>query len=224
MATVVFDFDSTLITCESLEEILKSKNLNAEQVLRLTEITGQGMSGEISFLSSLEQRLDLASVSKKDFKAFGESAWKFLTPGMHELVQDLMNRSVQVWVISGALREVLLPIGKKIGIPEKQLLGIDLIWNDEGRYTGIDASKPINRSKWEGVREDAQGWSKPRIAIGDSITDYSLYEHGAVDHFIAFTQYVRRKAVLDKGVPEAKTVEELREIINEFIYGKSPSA
>lgn len=221
MATVVFDFDSTLITCESLEEIYREKQVASEVLDQIKEITAQGMSGTISFLTSLQKRLSLAAVTRKDFEAFGTHAEEFLTPGMKELVRELKGQSVDVWVVSGAVRYAMAPLIKQLGIPEGHLLGIDLLWTPEGQYAGIDETKPINRSKWEGARQIASRWSAPKIAVGDGITDFALYEHGLVDHFIAFTQNVRRQAVIDKGVPEAKNLNELHQILNKLIYGNA---
>ena len=61
MATVIFDFDSTLIRVESLEEILRPQ-LEARPHLAtaMEEITQRGMEGQISFRDSLEQRLAIA--------------------------------------------------------------------------------------------------------------------------------------------------------------------
>lgn len=219
MATVIFDFDSTLISCESLEEVLKSKNLDSKILQQIKDITAQGMSGKISFLDSLEKRLSVAPVTREDFIDFGHHARQFLTPGMEDLVRELIRESVHVWIVSGALRDALVPVGKILGIPEDRLLGIDLKWGPDGKYAGIDASRPLNRSKWEGAQGVAQMWPGPKIAVGDGITDYALYEHGLVDHFIAFTQNVRRQAILDKGMPEAKSVDELRKILKELIHG-----
>ena len=49
MATVIFDFDSTLITCETLEEVLKEKIADPERMQQIKEITEQGMSGKVEF-------------------------------------------------------------------------------------------------------------------------------------------------------------------------------
>lgn len=221
MATVIFDFDSTLITCESLEEILKEKGLDAEILKRIKEITAQGMSGKISFISSLEKRLGIASVSKKDFITFGLHAGQFLTPGMEDLVKELIDQKVQVWIVSGAVRDAMVPVAKRLGIPDERLLGIDLKWSNEGKYTGVDASKPLNRSKWEGAKEASMQWMGPKIAVGDGMTDYALYEHGLVDSFVAFTQNVRRQAIVEKEVLEAKNVLELDKILKDLIHGRT---
>lgn len=210
MATVIFDFDSTLISCESLEEIVKTKKIKAERLKQIQEITSKGMSGEIDFLTSLKLRLSLVSLSRQDFLSFGESAFHYLTPGIDEVIAALQEKGVDIWIVSGALREVLVPLGRRLKIPEDQLLGITLDWTTDGHVAGVNEDIPINRSKWEGAQAFQGKWSSPRIAIGDGVTDFALYEHELVEHFIAFTQNVRRQALVDQRVPEAHSVLELR--------------
>ena len=209
MATVIFDFDSTLVTCESLEEIARSKQVDAKKMQLIHEITNQAMAGEVNFLSSLKKRLNLLSLSREDFLNFGQRVHHYLTPGMAELIAALQTQGVAIWVVSGALREVILPLGKRLKIPEEQLLGIDLEWCPDGQIAGFNEELPINRSKWEGAQEFQTSWRYPRINIGDGMTDYALYEHGLVDHFIAFTQNVRRPALLEKRMAEANSVTKL---------------
>lgn len=210
MATVIFDFDSTLITCESLDEILSLKIINPKELQNIKLTTMQGMSGEISFLDSLEKRLYAASLSRLDFESFGNRAIDFLTPGMTGLIQDLLKQSVEIWIVSGAIREAIGPLGKKLGISQDRILSVELQWSSEGRFLQLDTTMAFNRSKWEGAQKASLNWSSPKVAIGDGITDYALFEHGLVDHFLAFTQNVRREAILEKNVPEVKNVDELR--------------
>jgi len=213
MPTVIFDFDSTLLSCESLEEMIRSQDVEASTMQQIKEITNQGMAGKISFLSSLEKRLSLVPLKKQNVETFGNNVTELLTPGMADLISELQANGVEIWIVSGALRDILLPVGKMLKIPRERLLGITLRWNPHGTYTGIDTTLPINRSKWEGAKEAAALWSSPKIAVGDGMTDYALWEHGLVDHFIAFTQIAKRQALLDKKVPEAKNTRELKELL-----------
>lgn len=217
MATVIFDFDSTLITCESLEVILSKKKLSNEMMDQIREITNQGMSGTITFLSSLEQRMKVIPLYKQNFIDFGHEAVKYLTPGIKELVNKLNEQLVDVWIVSGAVREAMLPVAKQLNIPEKNVLGVELIFSLTGEYQEIDMLKPISRSKWQGAQSVVSQWSSPKIAVGDGMTDYALYEHHLVDRFITFTKNIRRLAVVAKGSPEACTIEELRQKIQEVI-------
>lgn len=216
MATVIFDFDSTLVTCESLEEIARSK-VDAETFKEIQAITNQGMSGDIDFLTSLKKRLSLVALSQQECLQFAEEIKTYLTPGMDQLIADLQGKEVAIWIVSGALREILLPIGRQLHIPEEHLLGIIFDWN----RMQIDEAIPINRSKREGAQTVRSSWSSPIIAIGDGMTDYALYEHGLVDQFIAFTQIARRKALLDKGVLEARSSTQLRRLLADKIGYKT---
>lgn len=219
MATVILDFDSTLISCESLEEILMIKHPNETQVKEMKNLTAQGMSGKITFLESLQKKLNMMPLNKQDFIDFGNRAVSYLTPGMTEFIRDLKRQGVDVWIVSGAVREAMLPVASYLNIPLDHVLGVYLLWDKEGGVVGIDDSKPINRSKWEGAQQAATLWTTPKIGVGDGMTDFALYEHKLIDQFIVFTLNARRMAVVDKGAPEAKSVEELQIIISEKIHG-----
>jgi len=217
MATVIFDFDSTLINCESLERIISDKHPNPAILAQIKEIGSQGMSGTIPFLTSLEKRLSLVSVSQRDVQTFGSRAKDFLTPGFQELIHTLKANRVDVWIVSGAPCEAMLPLVHELDIPRDHILGVELTWKPDGEFGGIDASKPINRSKWESAQQVYKRWSAPIIAIGDGMTDYELYRHKLVDYFIVFTQHARRQAVLDLSVPEARSTAELSQILRSLI-------
>ncbi|MFQ5729860.1 MAG: HAD-IB family phosphatase [Waddliaceae bacterium] len=218
MPTVIFDFDSTIISCESLEKILEKKLAHQPEVLdRIKQITEEGIRGEIPFSESLDQRLKLAAPTRKDAIAFGEEAIKWLTPGVETLISDLKRERVDIWMISGGIQESLEAIGEKLGISGSQVQGVKLLWDAKGNFSGIDEADPFSRSKFAGVQKLARNWNSPTIGIGDSMSDYHLYEKGAVSHFILFTQHFRCQEVLEKGALEAKDISQLRRFIKGII-------
>ena len=191
--TVVFDFDSTLIACESLDELLAELlSGRPEDADRVRAITVEGMEGRLTYCESLEQRLAIARPTTTQLTAFGERLPQHITPGMRELVAGLGDRT---WIVSGALEEVIWPSAAILGIPRERVLASSL-----GRGC---------QEKHELVAAVAPGWPAPRVAVGDGMSDYGLLEAGLVDHFIAFTQHVRRAPVVATGVPEARSVREL---------------
>lgn len=220
MPTVIFDLDSTLFACETLEKILieKADEKTQQQIKRITE---QGMAGEIKFLDSLKKRLALVKLSQADLMPLMQHQEGYFTNGMQELIYDLQTKKVAVWIISGTLRDIVIAAGKAVKIPQERCLGIELQWDQGGHYKGIDDSLPINRSKWEEAQNVASAWKHPVIAIGDGMTDYALREHGLVDYFIAFTEHKRRQQLLDKGVPEAANVQELKQLLEKLLHGKT---
>jgi len=211
VATVVFDFDSTLITCESLDEMLaRVLDGRPHDAARVRALTNAGMEGRISFCDALEQRLAIAKPSHAQAEAFGREAVELLTPGMAELVAGL---GADVWIVSGGLREVLLPVAAHLGLAADRVLGTCALWSPDGALAGIDHC----REKTDLAAAAAAGWTTPRVGVGDGMSDYALLGAGHVDHFVAFTAHVRRAPVVATGAPEARSVRELEYLLAELL-------
>ncbi|MBB63730.1 MAG: phosphoserine phosphatase [Waddliaceae bacterium] len=218
MPTVIFDFDSTLIRCESLEEILRTQLLNRpDDREKIEAITKAGMEGKIDFHTSLQQRLDIAQPSRQEVQEFSREVQKWLTPGVEDLVRTLEKNGVEVWIISGGLQEVLEAASDYLGINKEKVHGVQLLWSDEGKYQGIDESKAFSQSKVKGVQALEIKWHGPCILVGDGMTDYALFKEKMVDHFIAFTQYARRQALVEVAPREASDVQQLQLYIKEYL-------
>jgi D-3-phosphoglycerate dehydrogenase len=215
--TVVVDFDSTLVSCESLEEILRPRLAGRPDLVReIREITDLGMAGEIPFAESLARRLSIAPPSRADVRRFAASAHRFLTPVMGRLLADLRRRRVAVSWVSGALREAMLPLARRLGVPARRVHGVRPRWGRDGRFLGLSPRDPFATSKAAGVERVAATWSRPRVGVGDGATDLDLLRHRAVDRFVAFTQHARRDAVLVPGVAEARDARELGRLLEDL--------
>jgi len=172
-------------------------------------ITDAGMAGEIDFRTSMERRLAIAKPTRAMVLVFGQKAPQKLLPGMAALVRSL---EAECWVVSGGLEDALFDTARALGIPEKRVRGTAVEW-DDGRLAGLArcGSKP------DAVRDVCGNWSRPRIAVGDGMSDYELFRQGCVDHFVAFTGVVRREAVVATGSPEASNVEELEYVLQRLL-------
>jgi len=218
MGTVIFDFDSTLINCESLEEILAPKCAQQPGLEdQLRSITAMGMEGKITFQESLSRRLALAAPTKVEVTGFGERARDLLTHGMEALVRDLLKRGHTVKIISGGLREAIEPVALFLGLEADDVGAVSLNFDNSGNFAGIDAKDPFSDSKLAGARPLCATWPKPAIAVGDGMTDYHLYQYGLVDRFIVFTQWARRDSVVATGVPEARDTGALSALLEELL-------
>jgi phosphoserine phosphatase len=218
MPTIVFDFDSTIISCESLEIILERRARKNPQVQNeIKQITESGIRGKISFSESLQKRLALASPSKEDAMDFGSTAFQWLTFGMEELIAELRSWKLDIWIVSGGIIESLIPLGSRLKIPRDHIHGVKLLWDEKGNFCGIDESIPFCRSKVEGCRSLTKKWQSPTIAVGDAMSDFRLFEEGIVEHFIAYTEHFQCKEVLEKGVKEAKNASNLKSRLREII-------
>ena len=211
--TAIFDFDSTLISVESLEVLLAPK-LSPEKLAQVQRITEQGMNGTLSFAESLQQRLAIAAPTQQDLHSLAKTILAYLTPGIAECIEQLHKKSVAVWIISGGLREVILPIGLALNIPAPHIHGVQLRFSGNGHFLDLDAHDAFSRSKVEGAQLLSKQWQAPSVMIGDGFTDYEVYQAGLVDHFIAFTQHRRRSKVLQQlHVLEASSVQQLNTLL-----------
>jgi HAD superfamily phosphoserine phosphatase-like hydrolase len=201
--TLILDFDSTLITRESLEELLARARPDRADEIRA--ITAAGMEGTIPFRESMEKRLSIARPSRTEVEALGREALGWLTPGM-EGVPGAVD--ADLWLVSGGLTEALLPVAARLGIPRERILATEARWSPEGELLGIEAlDKP------EQIRRHVARMPRPRVLVGDGMTDYEPFREGLVDRFIAFTGNIRRASVIATGAPEATSVPDLLRLL-----------
>lgn len=211
--SVILDYDSTLVPVESLEELLLGPDGEPALRTRLEAITRAGMEGRLAFRDSLAQRLALAQPTRQAAVALGERLAARLTPGAAAACAAWTERGIEPWIVSGGLREVLLPAGRRLGIPPGRVCGVQLLWNDDGSFGGLDPHDAFTRSKVDGVRALDVRPPRPAIGVGDGATDRALLEAGLTDGFIVFTGHVRRAPVLAHGDPEARDFGAVRRLV-----------
>jgi phosphoserine phosphatase len=218
MATIIFDFDSTLVSCESLEILLSEKlKGDTEKLKMLHSITEKGIDGTIPFSESLTKRLELIAPDRQEIIDLGFKLLGEITPGMETLIEDLHRNKVDVWIASGGIEESLYPVAQKLKIPLGQVLGVDLIWDESGKFIEINPNCLFAKSKVKGLKPYTKNWSLPSVIVGDSVSDFSLYESGIVNDFILFTQYYRCQKIISLGVKEARDTTQLKQLLSEIL-------
>ena len=172
-------------------------------------ITVEGMEGRLPFRESVERRLALAKPTLSEIEAFGRDAIELLTPGIVEMIRGL---AADVWVVSGALRETLLPVAAHLGVPDERVLGTT------ARWSGDELAELVDCREKAGLLAGRTGdWARPRVMVGDGMSDVAVHTNGLVDHFIAFTGHVRRGPVVATGAPEARDVAELEYLLRQLL-------
>lgn len=215
MKNIIFDFDSTLIKKESLELILEPILKNSpEKLVEIEEITNLGMQGDLSFRESLEKRLAIASPTQQSIKKFADKYCpNLLTDGIKELIDELKQKDYHVWIFSGGLTESIEPFADYLQISRQNIFAVDVIWDDCGDFVSLNNSNGACDSKlkaFENARSLIEGQV---IAVGDGYTDYQLYEVGFADKFIAYTEHVSRRKVIEVSNNVAKSVRQLKALV-----------
>lgn len=215
VATLVLDFDSTVVSCETLEEILRPKlSAQPDLMVEIERLTREAMAGRMAFGEALEARLKIAAPSRQEVESFGQQLSDKLSRGMAQLIENLQASGTEVWIVSGGLKEALLPVARQLGITEERVCAVTLRWSDTGTLLGLNPDDPFAQSKYAGAKTVAEQWIQPAIGVGDGMTDYELYEKGLVQDFVIYAEHVQRQSVLSTGMPVAKNCEELWKLLH----------
>lgn len=218
MATLLFDFDSTIVNSESLEVLLSTQlKSSPEKLEAMYALTDASMNGELPFHESLQQRLAIASPTHDDIRAFCSQPDQHFTQGMPELIQALKMQGHSIWVISGGIHDLILPFAHLLSIPDEQVFAAELIWNEEGHFVCVDTDAPCSHSKLEAAKLLRTQWTHPVIAIGDGFTDFELQKFGYADYFVGYAEHVERPFLAKANAPIARNTNELKTILNDLL-------
>ena len=121
----VIDFDSTFIKSETFDllgHFSLSDQPDAEDKLnKIHHITDEAMEGNMDFSESLSSRISLLNASKDHFEPLIEKIRGDISPSFSRNRQFFINYSDQIYIISNGFREIIVPVVRDFGIPEKNV-------------------------------------------------------------------------------------------------------
>jgi len=216
----VFDFDSTLIKIESLDELLKEglrKRGKLSLISQIEEITNQGMNGEINLRESIQKRLDLAGLKRGDIQKFQNEIATKITPGIEKITDWLQKREHVIFIISGGFLDCILPVAKKLNIPEENCLGNTYSVGKNGFITEVDQENPLIRSngKCQAICELKQKHKLPVVIIGDGISDLIPWQNQKADYFLGFGINIQRPQIEMQAEHYFKEIKNLFQFIKQ---------
>lgn len=210
---IVLDFDSTLVKVETLDalaEIALSEAPQAEAArVKVSRLTDQAMAGDIDFGEALRRRLELLALTRAHVQALADRILGELTPSMRRNARFFAQNAERIYIISGGFTEVIAPVAAELGIAAERVLANDLIYDAEGRVTGVDEANPLSREGGKAEALKALSLPGPVVLIGDGWNDALMKRAGVVDRFYAFTEVVRREPVVAAADAEAASLDEV---------------
>lgn len=199
----IIDFDSTFVQSESLEELatvtLKNNPKKESIIQKIKTITNLGMDGKISFRESLQRRLRLLEGNKLHINQVVKILKKKISPSIKRNKEFFKQHRNQIYIISGAFKEFILPIIKPFHLKKNHVLANSFILDKKGKIISFDTKNILSQAgaKVKAIKKlNLQG---EIIVIGDGYTDYQIRAIGAAKHFVAFTETVYRKTVVKKA-------------------------
>lgn len=202
---IAFDFDNVLVDGESLDEV--AKLVDSED--KIIELTRKAMEGNISFETSLRERMNLLKgVSLGDIEKVTKKMP--LMEGAEETILELKKRGYKLATITGNF-EIITNRLKDLDI---DYIFCNQLHDEDGKLTGeISGPLIVEGSKGEVLQElmDQEGLTAAECAaVGDGANDIPMLEKVGLS--IAFNAKPALKEVADVVV-EGK---DLREILPLF--------
>ena len=211
----IFDFDSTFVRVEALEELaeisLKKRKGKKEILKRIEEITNLGIEGDISFTDSLNQRLDMIKARKKHLKKLIDRLGKKISPSIKRNKKFFKKHSKQIYIISAGFKDFIIPIAKKYHIPAERVFANSFEFDKKGNISGFDKKNPLS---WSGGKEEqlnALSLKGDIIVIGDGYSDFRMKKYGDANKFFAFTENVERDSAISSA-------DHVTPNLDEFLY------
>ena len=106
---ICFDCDSTLSKIEGIDELGRQSGLFDE----LVALTNAAMNGELALEQVYGKRLDLIKPDKAQMDGLAELYISEMVEGVEEVFSTLLDQGKQVHIISGGIRQAILPLAEK---------------------------------------------------------------------------------------------------------------
>lgn len=199
----VIDFDSTFIKTETLDEfanVVLEKREDKQNVLnKIQKLTRLGMEGKISFEKSLSERMKFLKATRQQVIQTADILKKKISFSIKQNQSFFKKNHNYIYIVSGGFKEFIIPIVEPFGIQASHILANIFVTDNKGNITGYD-NKNVLAHKNGKVKAVQSLHLKGEIyVIGDGYTDYQIRQMGIAKNFTAFTENVRREAVLEKA-------------------------
>lgn len=209
----IFDFDSTLVRIETLEALadiaLSDAPDAAAKKAEIASLTDQAMTGQVDFGTALRRRLELLALNRSHVEALSDRILDEASASIRRNVDFFERHAERVYILSGGFREVIAPLAARLGIAADHVLANDLIYDAEGRVTGVDDANPLSRDNGKPEVIKALNLVGPVVMVGDGWTDAEVKLAGAADRFYAFTEVVSRAKVIEVADAVGASLDEV---------------
>ena len=207
--TVIFDVDSTLSGVEGIDWLAARRG--PEIAAWSVGLTEKAMAGEIPIEAVYSERMRLVKPTLPEIQELGKVYVEHMATGAAETIVALRAQDVEVIMVSGGLREAILPLARELGMGEKNLYAVSVFFGEDGEYAGFDDASLLTRQSGKRTTVGQMHLKGPILAVGDGMTDLEM--KSVVQSFVAFTGFTRREAVVSQADFVVENFDQLRDLI-----------
>jgi phosphoserine phosphatase len=209
--SVIFDVDSTLSGMEGIDWLAALRG--AEIKAWSAGLTERAMEGKLPIEAVYSERMKRVRPTMAEIDQLGRVYIERIAPGARETLSELRSRGVKLVMISGGLREAILPLARELGVDEGSVHAVSVFFDQEGNYAGFEEQSLLTRQDGKRLTVRDMGLKGPILAVGDGMTDCET--RPVVDSFAAFIGFMRREPVVERADFVIENFDQLRELILE---------
>lgn len=209
--SVIFDVDSTLSAVEGIDWLAAQRGPEIEAWS--AGLTERAMEGEIPIEAVYGERMRIVKPTLLEIEQLGKVYVERMATGAAETIAELRANNVEVIMVSGGLREAILPLARELGVDQKNVHAVSVFFGQDGTYAGFDDASLLTRQSGKRTIVGQMDLKGPILAVGDGMTDCEI--KAVVQGFAAFVEFTRREAVVEKADYVVENFDQLRDLILE---------
>jgi phosphoserine phosphatase len=210
-ASVVLDVDSTLSDVEGIDWLAALRGSEVEQWS--AKLTAEAMAGRLPIEAVYSERMGIVKPSRAEIRELSRVYLERIAVGARETVAELSVNGVDLVMVSGGLREAILPLASELGIAEQKVHAVPVFFSRAGEYAGFDNHSPFTQQYGKRLAVQQMGLSEPILAVGDGMTDAEM--KSVVSAFAAFTAFKHRTPVVHMADYVIENFHQLRNLVLE---------
>eukprot|EP01147_Barroeca_monosierra_P009606 gene9606-1829_t len=207
---ICLDVDSTVCTDEGIDVLAEAAGCGQA----VMDWTARAMGGKVTFEESFAARLDIIKPTRTLIDGIVAKGPN-LTHGVKDFVRQLHEHGKDVYLVSGGIRDLVVPVADELSIPRSNVFANVLFFDESGNYIAFDNTQPTSHT---GGKPQVVAHLKKQhnyssvILIGDGVTD--MEAKPPADVFIGFGGNVEREAVVQGSDIFVKSFQELSQLLD----------
>lgn len=208
---MVFDVDSTLSGIEGIDWLASLRG--PEMSAWSASLTERAMRGELPIEEVYGERMEAVRPSAREIQALGREYVTRIAPGARETLAELRENGIHLLMVSGGLREALIPLAHELGVSERSLHAVSVFFDANGDYAGFESTSLLTQQTGKRITVQGIGLKGPVLAVGDGMTDSEMKP--VVTDFAAYTGFTSRQPVIERADFVVNSFDQLRDLILE---------
>lgn len=207
--SIIFDVDSTLSGVEGIDWLAAQRGPDIEAWS--AALTERAMEGDIPIEAVYGERMRIVKPTLPEVRQLGKVYVERMATRAAETIAELRAHDIEMVMVSGGLREAILPLAGELGVEEGNVYAVSVFFDRHGEYAGFDEASLLTRRSGKRITVGQMDLKGPILAVGDGMTDCEI--KSVVQGFAAFTGFMRREAVIEQADYVIENFDQLRDLI-----------